>query len=196
MTTQRDALRSICIEQASPNMQTDAVERQADRITDAILAALASSEAKPFGWVKALDGIHVFKPNDGKAEWGSFGWKAVYIHPPLTPQQGVERDALIVLLKEAIPAAIYENSKFGTVCDVPKVADAIIALIASRSGSGAGERITGASNEVEEIACYIWSVRCPGLLMSDDDLPHYEAAARLALRYLDDGPSDPTPGCD
>lgn len=42
-------------------------------------------------------------------------------------------------------------------------------------------RITGASNQVEEAACLIWAELCPGLVMGDDDLPHYEAAAKAVL---------------
>lgn len=42
-------------------------------------------------------------------------------------------------------------------------------------------RITGARNQVEEAACLIWAELCPGMVMSDDDLPHYEAAARAVL---------------
>lgn len=46
------------------------------------------------------------------------------------------------------------------------------------------QRITGACNEVEEAACLIWAELCPGMVMGDSDLPHYEAAAKavLALR--------------
>lgn len=42
-------------------------------------------------------------------------------------------------------------------------------------------RVTGAINQVEEAACLIWSELCPGLVMSDEDIPHYEAAAKAVL---------------
>lgn len=42
-------------------------------------------------------------------------------------------------------------------------------------------RITGARNQIEEAACLIWSELCPGLVMGDEDLPHYEAAAKAVL---------------
>lgn len=42
-------------------------------------------------------------------------------------------------------------------------------------------RVTGASNQVEEAACLIWAELCPGMVMGDDDLPHYEAAAKAVL---------------
>ena len=44
-----------------------------------------------------------------------------------------------------------------------------------------GERITGARDIVEEAACLIWAELCPGLIMGDGDLPHYENAARAVL---------------
>jgi len=42
-------------------------------------------------------------------------------------------------------------------------------------------RVTGASNLIEEAACLIWSELCPGMVMGDDDIPHYEAAAKAVL---------------
>jgi hypothetical protein len=44
--------------------------------------------------------------------------------------------------------------------------------------------ITGASSFIEEAACLIWSELCPGMVMSDDDLPHYEAAAKAVLSLI------------
>ena len=42
-------------------------------------------------------------------------------------------------------------------------------------------RVIGAINLVEEAACLIWSELCPGMVMGDADLPHYEAAAKAVL---------------
>lgn len=42
-------------------------------------------------------------------------------------------------------------------------------------------RVTGARDLVEEAACLIWAELCPGMVMGDDDLPHYEAAAKDVL---------------
>lgn len=43
------------------------------------------------------------------------------------------------------------------------------------------KRVSGCTNLVEEAACLIWAELCPGMVMGDDDLPHYEAAARAVL---------------
>ena len=42
-------------------------------------------------------------------------------------------------------------------------------------------RVTGAINLVEEAACLIWSELCPDMVMGDDDIPHYENAAKAVL---------------
>lgn len=42
-------------------------------------------------------------------------------------------------------------------------------------------RITGCINEVEEAACLIWVELNPNEVMGNDDLPHYEAAAKAVL---------------
>lgn len=43
------------------------------------------------------------------------------------------------------------------------------------------KRVTGCVSLVEEAACLIWDELCPGMVMGDSDLPHYEAAARAVL---------------
>lgn len=46
--------------------------------------------------------------------------------------------------------------------------------------------VSGASDEIEALACAIWAHRCPGLLLDeDDDRPHYMAAAKAAFDVLD-----------
>lgn len=52
--------------------------------------------------------------------------------------------------------------------------------------------ITGATSAQEALAVALFNHRCPGLLMQDEDFPHYEAAAKLALSYHDD-PSEAPP---
>jgi len=42
-------------------------------------------------------------------------------------------------------------------------------------------RVTGAISLVEEAACLIWSELCPGMVMGDDNIPRYEAAAKAVL---------------
>lgn len=51
------------------------------------------------------------------------------------------------------------------------------------------KRVSGCVSLVEEAACLIWSELCPGLVMGDADLPHYEAAARAVLNL----PRHPAP---
>ena len=47
-------------------------------------------------------------------------------------------------------------------------------------------RIDGAVDILDETACLIWAELCPGMVMGDDDRPHYEAAAKAVLaRTLD-----------
>ena len=41
--------------------------------------------------------------------------------------------------------------------------------------------VTGASDIVDEAACLIWAELCPGMVMGDDDRPHYENAAKAVL---------------
>lgn len=61
----------------------------------------------------------------------------------------------------------------------PLCVDAILPL---RSPDPAQpSRVTGCVNQVEEAACLIWAELCPGMVMGDADLPHYEAAARAVL---------------
>jgi hypothetical protein len=62
------------------------------------------------------------------------------------------------------------------------------------SAVGAGARITGASDIVDEAACLIWSELCPGLIMGDADRPHYENAAKAVLA-LQSEPVQPLSKC-
>ena len=45
----------------------------------------------------------------------------------------------------------------------------------------AAQRVTGASDIVDEAACLIWAELCPGMIMGDDDRQHYENAAKAVL---------------
>jgi hypothetical protein len=49
------------------------------------------------------------------------------------------------------------------------------------SPSAGVERVTGCSTLVEEASCLIWAELCPGMVMGDADIPHYEAAAKAVL---------------
>lgn len=43
------------------------------------------------------------------------------------------------------------------------------------------KRVSGCTSQIEEAACLIWDELCPGMVMGDADLPHYEAAAKAVL---------------
>jgi hypothetical protein len=51
------------------------------------------------------------------------------------------------------------------------------------------QRVSGAANLVEEAACLIWAELCPGMVMGDEDLPHYQAAAKAVLALAPTPPS-------
>lgn len=55
------------------------------------------------------------------------------------------------------------------------------ASVQSSEVRGEEKRVTGCINQVEEAACLIWAELCPGMVMSDADLPHYEAAAKAVI---------------
>ena len=59
------------------------------------------------------------------------------------------------------------------------MAEAAIDLLGAQPASPL--RVTGAIDLIEESACLIWSELCPGMMMGDDDIPHYEAAAKAVL---------------
>lgn len=43
------------------------------------------------------------------------------------------------------------------------------------------DRVTGATDLVDEAACLIWSELCPNTMMGDEDRPYYEAAAKAVI---------------
>ncbi|MFD2501443.1 hypothetical protein ACFSTI_24900 [Rhizorhabdus histidinilytica] len=47
-----------------------------------------------------------------------------------------------------------------------------------------GRLVQGAESDEEAVACLIWAQLCPGMVMGDEDLPHYLNAARAALAEL------------
>jgi hypothetical protein len=51
------------------------------------------------------------------------------------------------------------------------------------------DRVTGATDIVDEAACLIWSELCPDTVMSDEDRPYYEAAAKAVLALSPQGAS-------
>jgi hypothetical protein len=62
---------------------------------------------------------------------------------------------------------------------------AVAAHEAVTAGLAPTPAVTGARNKIEEAACLIWSELCPGMIMGDDDLPYYVAAARAVLALAD-----------
>lgn len=67
-------------------------------------------------------------------------------------------------------------------------------VMRSEVRSAEPKRVTGCINQVEEAACLIWSELCPGMVMGDADLPHYEAAAKAVLA-LASRPAGATESC-
>ena len=99
-------------------------------------------------------------------------------------------------------ALIFLNDDNEQTCHVEgpnakAMAAQIVAAVRS-STPAQPSRVTGCVNQVEEAACLIWAELCPGMVMGDADLPHYEAAAKavLALSSTDRQnmvASDPSP---
>lgn len=68
---------------------------------------------------------------------------------------------------------------YGMVPHPDRMKDAIATVI--RRGASDDGRVTGCINDVEEAACLIWAELNPNEVMGDDDVPHYEAAAKAVL---------------
>ena len=71
------------------------------------------------------------------------------------------------------------QDRLGPGCDERALAQALLKTYSL--GAAQPSRVTGACNQLEEAACLIWAELCPGMVMGDDDLPHYEAAAKAVL---------------
>lgn len=92
---------------------------------------------------------------------------------------------------EAACRARHSPQKWGRTLNNPEMAgwinsqraemQMILTAAFETAGHAPTQRITGATDIVDEAACLIWAELCPGMVMGDDDRQHYENAAKAVL---------------
>ncbi|MBO4228036.1 hypothetical protein [Bradyrhizobium neotropicale] len=102
--------------------------------------------------------------------------KAAPTSPAPDPVATSVRGELDELMGRAEKYLAYNAAESGADIIICELLDAL--RLASRPSP---VRVEGATDIVDEAACLIWAELCPGMVMQDEDRPHYEAAAKAVL---------------